>query len=124
VPPVKVLVVDDNADFRFLLRLQLELVPEIEIVGEAGDGIEALAAVAELVPDALVLDLMMPRMDGHEVITRLAASHPGVRIVAYSAVAGPRSQEHCDRYGVPLMRKSGDTKPLIEQLLTGASPGR
>ncbi len=118
-PPLslRVLVVDDDPDYRLMLRLQLELQHGVEVVGEAGDGIEALAWLAGHEADIVVLDLMMPRMDGYETIVHAVDQFPGVPIVAYSAVGSTEAQAHCDAHGVRLMRKSGDTAPLYDTLV-------
>lgn len=113
---VRVLVVDDDPDWRDMLRMQLELLHQLEVVGEAGDGAEALQQVRTTSPDAIVLDLMMPGMDGLEAITHLRADHPDVPVVAYSAVTSATAQDHCTAHGVPLLRKSGDTTSLVDQL--------
>ena len=113
---VRVLVVDDDVDYRLLLRMQLELEPGLDVVGEAGDGIEALEAVARDAPDVMVLDLMMPRMDGFEAIVHLQRDHPEVGVVAYTAVPSPAAQEHTSKYGVTLLRKSGDITRLASEL--------
>ena len=113
---MRVLVVDDDPDYRTMLRMQLEIRHQMEVVGEAGDGSEGLAFLQHTVPDALVLDLMMPGMDGYEMIVHLQDQHPDLPVVAYTAVTGRQAQEHCDRHGIPLLRKSGDTTRLVETL--------
>lgn len=113
---MRVLVVDDDPDYRTMLRMQLEVRHRLEVVGEAGDGNEALSVLTRTVPDALVLDLMMPGMDGFETIGHVRERHPGLPVVAYTAVAGRQAQEHCDRHGIPLLRKSGDTQLLVDTL--------
>jgi len=79
--PIKVLVVDDHLIVRQGLQLILETVDDITLVGEAGDGAEALRLAAELQPDVVLMDLRMPGMDGLSAIERLSAEQPGVAVV-------------------------------------------
>jgi len=74
---IRVLVVDDQALMRAGFRMILEAQADIEVVGEAGDGEEAIAAVARTRPDVVLMDVRMPRMDGVEATRRL----PGQRIL-------------------------------------------
>ena len=78
---VRVLVVDDHPVVRGGLVGWLAAQPDLEVVGEAGDGLEALAAVAEHAPDVVLMDLRMPRMDGVAATERITAAHPGVRVL-------------------------------------------
>lgn len=79
-----VLVVDDVADIRLLLRLALEGDGRFEIVGEAGDGSEAIDAAGRLRPDVVLLDLAMPVMDGLEALPGIRAQSPESKIVILS----------------------------------------
>ena len=79
--PIRVLVVDDHAVVRGGVVGWLAEQPDIDVVGEAGDGQEALAMVAALAPDVVLMDLRMPRMDGATATGRLATDHPGVRVL-------------------------------------------
>ncbi|PDW02330.1 chemotaxis-specific protein-glutamate methyltransferase CheB [Candidatus Viridilinea mediisalina] len=74
--PLRILVVDDSALMRRLLRDLLESDPEIHVVGEAANGREALAQVDKLRPDLITLDVRMPVMDGIETTRQLMAYHP------------------------------------------------
>jgi CheY-like chemotaxis protein len=112
---VRVLVADDEPDVRLLLQLQLERCGH-DITGEAADGVEVLALCDADPPDVVVLDLLMPGMNGFEVIPRLRASHPGVGIVAYSAVAGEFVRREMARLNIPLVLKNGNVAPLEEAL--------
>ena len=114
-PAIRVLIADDEPDVRLLLRLGLRH-HSIVVVGEAADGLEVLAACAEDPPDAIVLDLLMPRMNGFEVIPELQRDHPEIGIVAYTAVAGDFVRREMSRLGIPLLLKSGDSGPLAEAL--------
>ncbi|MGY1604579.1 response regulator [Geodermatophilus sp. SYSU D00815] len=78
---IRVLVVDDHPVVRGGLVGWLDQQEDLTVVGEASDGLEALARVAETVPDVVLMDLRMPRMDGVTAIERLAATHPGVRVL-------------------------------------------
>jgi DNA-binding NarL/FixJ family response regulator len=81
VTAVRVLVVDDHPVVRGGLVGWLAAQPDLDVVGEAADGLEALAAVAEHRPDVVLMDLRMPRMDGVTATGRIAAVHPGVRVL-------------------------------------------
>ncbi|SFO00667.1 two component transcriptional regulator, LuxR family [Geodermatophilus obscurus] len=78
---IRVLVVDDHPVVRGGLVGWLAAQEDLDVVGEAADGLEALAQVAATAPDVVLMDLRMPRMDGVTAIERLAASHPGVRVL-------------------------------------------
>jgi DNA-binding NarL/FixJ family response regulator len=78
---IKVLLVDDQPLLRMGFRLVLETQPDITVVGEAGDGAEALAAVAALAPDVVLMDVRMPGMDGLEATERIARDHAASRVL-------------------------------------------
>jgi two-component system nitrate/nitrite response regulator NarL len=115
--PLRVLVADDEPDVRLLLRLGLRH-HDIAVVGEAADGHEVLAICKEQPVDAIVLDLLMPKMNGFEVIPELQRDHPTIGIVAYTAVAGDFVRREMSRLGIPLLLKSGDAAPLADALHT------
>jgi DNA-binding NarL/FixJ family response regulator len=89
--PLRLVIADDQASVRQGLVLLLDAVPDIEVVGAAADGEQALGLVAEHHPDAILLDLHMPVLDGIGAIRRLTAEHPEVAIVVLTTYADDRS---------------------------------
>jgi NarL family two-component system response regulator LiaR len=85
--PIRVLVVDDHVVVRRGIRALLATVDEVQVVGEAQDGHEALEKTEALRPDVILLDLLMPRMDGIEVTRRLIAEDPEARILVLTSFA-------------------------------------
>jgi len=82
---IRVLIADDHAVVRQGLRTFLDLQEDIEVIGEAGDGEEALALVEQLAPDVVLIDLVMPRVDGIEALRRLRERAPAVRAIVLSS---------------------------------------
>jgi two-component system, NarL family, nitrate/nitrite response regulator NarL len=113
---LRVLVVDDDDDFRLMLRVQLNLVPGVEVVATAGDGYEALEEVERARPEAVAMDLLMPNLDGFAAIDQLQLDHPEVGVVAYTAVAGQYARDRVAGQGVELVLKSGDPTELVAAL--------
>jgi DNA-binding NarL/FixJ family response regulator len=84
--PLRVIIADDQASVREGLVLLLGGLPGIEVVGAAADGEQAMVQVAEQHPDAILLDLNMPVLDGIGATRRLVAEHPGVAIVVLTTL--------------------------------------
>ena len=84
----RILLVDDHQLVRAGLRALIENLSGLEIVGEAGDGREALRLAATLQPDLVLMDVLMPELDGVDAAARLAAVAPGARTVILSMNAG------------------------------------
>jgi DNA-binding NarL/FixJ family response regulator/class 3 adenylate cyclase len=83
--PIRVLLVDDHAVVRRGLRGFLELLKDFDVVGEAENGREGVAAAGRLVPDVILMDLLMPEMGGLEAIGAIKQAHPEIEIVAVTS---------------------------------------
>ena len=84
-PPIRVLLVDDHAVVRMGLRAFFDLQPDIDVVGEAADGSEGVAMARRLTPDVILMDLLMPNMDGVTAIGRIKAELPETEIVTMTS---------------------------------------
>ena len=93
VEPIRVLVVDDHALFRRGLQMVLEQEPDIEVVGEASDGTEAVQKASEQLPDIVLMDVRMPRRTGIEACTAIHETVPSARIIMLTI-----SDEEADLY--------------------------
>jgi DNA-binding NarL/FixJ family response regulator len=82
----RVLVVDDNAAFRWCVRAILDSEPTIEVVGEATDGQEAILLARELKPDLVLMDVRMPVMDGISATCQLTDEMPGLTIILMTSI--------------------------------------
>jgi NarL family two-component system response regulator LiaR len=83
--PIRILLADDHAILRKGIRALLSTEPDIEVVGEAGDGAEALAQAQALQPDVILMDLVMPGMDGIEATHQIVTRQPDARILVLTS---------------------------------------
>lgn len=117
-PPIRVLVVDDDPAFRLITRTVLKRADGIEVVAEAEDGERGLALAREHEPDVVLLDLLMPNLDGFDTLPQMCALLPDVRVVVLTALdereanreaalvgaSGFLEKRHVVQYLVPLVR--------------------
>lgn len=82
--PIRILLVDDQASVRRGLKMRLQLEADMAVVGEAGNGEAALAAIPDLKPDVMVLDYEMPGMNGLDTLEALSVSRSEVSVVMLS----------------------------------------
>ncbi len=93
VDPIRVLVVDDHALFRRGLQMVLAQEPDIEVIGEAGDGAEAVAMAESTLPDIVLMDVRMPKRGGIDACTTIHGSVPSAKIIMLTI-----SDEEADLY--------------------------
>lgn len=79
--PIRVLLADDHALVRAGLQALLDKTPDIQVVGQSGDGLQTLELVESTSPDVVLLDISMPGLNGMEVLERLRLTHPQVRVI-------------------------------------------
>jgi CheY-like chemotaxis protein len=121
-PPVRTLVVDDHADVRFLIRtIVADAAVGVEVVGEADGAEAALAQLDALVPDVVVLDARMPRIDGFEAAPLLLARRPGLPILLCSALVDDEVRRRAAEAGITdvLSKDQFDEIPGVVLRLAG-----
>ncbi len=118
---IRLLLVDDQALFREGLRTLLSVRPELEIVGEAGDGEEALRLARQLRPAVILMDLQMPRLDGVEATRRLRRECPESRVIALTTFEDDETVFEGLRAGaVGYLLKDTPSEKLIEAIRAAA----
>jgi DNA-binding NarL/FixJ family response regulator len=119
--PLRIVIADDQASVREGLVLLLGGLPAIDVVGAAADGERALALVAEHKPDAILLDLHMPVLDGIGTTRRLAAEHPSVAVVILTTYADDESVLEALRAGArSYLTKDADRADIASALQAAA----
>jgi len=107
---IKILLVDDHAIVRQGLHSLLEKEPDIEVVGEAEDGREAIELVSKLMPDVVVMDITMPNLNGVDATRQIMHEFPKVKVIALSM--------HSDRTFVVSMLKAGASGYVLKECLS------
>jgi NarL family two-component system response regulator LiaR len=120
--PITVVVVDDHDLLREGVSACLAGFDDLEVIGEAGSGEDAITAVAELSPDVVVIDLVMPGIGGAEAIRRLRAADSALGIVALSSFSdGDRIREVIDAGATGYLVKSVDADSLARAVRSAAA---
>ena len=117
----RVLIADDNPQVRQELRTLLPLAGDIEIVGEAGDGREALRLARALKPEVVLMDLEMPVLDGYEATRQIKAGSPSCRVVALTVHGYDAARQKASQSGVDVFLVKGVS---VETLVQAISEGR
>ena len=114
---IRVLIADASEDFRALLRDTLQAEGDLEVVGTAADGAEALALIEREKPDVLLLDLVLPRIDGVEVLRRMGETGARPLTLIVSAFYNQRMISRCSELGAYyFIPKPCDVAALTEQI--------
>jgi len=120
---IEALIVDDQEDMRLLLRVFLGAQADITITGEAADGIEAVDAYIDLNPTVIVLDEMMPRMRGLDVVRTLRDRGDEPRVVLCSAHLDTRMKEEASELGVDRCVSKNDMDGVVAAIRELAALG-
>ena len=121
---IRILITDDHGVVRQGLRMFLSLDPEMEVVGEAANGQEALALARELKPDVVLMDLLMPVMDGIEATRAIRSEFPEVEVIALMSVLDDGSVTGAVRAGALgyLLKDTGSEE--LRRAIKAAAEGR
>ena len=112
--PVRVLLVDDDADFLDSLRPLIEHQPALTVAGLAENGLDAIELADQLEPDAVVIDLHMPIVDGVTAVARLRKDHPNLCLIALTGDPAPELHEAVTEAGADAVLMKGD---LVDSLV-------
>ncbi len=119
---IRVMIVDDEPLVRRGLTMRLKLVPDIQIVGEACDGVDALECAQELKPDVIVMDVSMPRLDGIQATEALHELAPHTGVVILTLHADPATQVRAEAAGAAaFLAKGSGEQNLIAAIRQAAS---
>jgi two-component system, NarL family, response regulator LiaR len=106
--PKNILIADDNAGVRALIRTYLEMQTDFEVCGEATDGVDAIEKIKELKPDLILLDLVMPKMNGAEVASIIKRTMPTVPIILFSVHGEKIGKSLASAVGVDIVLSKPD----------------
>ncbi|HXY85856.1 MAG TPA: response regulator transcription factor [Gaiellaceae bacterium] len=114
---IRVLLADDDEPFVEALRPLIERQPELVVVGSARDGLAAIELADELEPDAIVIDLHMPLLDGVSAVARLRNDHPSMCVIALTGDAHPALHRAVAEAGADaVLLKDEFVDALVERL--------
>jgi len=115
--PVRVLLVDDDREFLESLRPLIEQQPVLTVAGTAENGLDAIELADELEPDAVVIDLHMPVVDGVTAVARLRKDHPNLCLIALTGDPAPELHDAVGEAGADAVLMKGDLVDSLVQRL-------
>ena len=119
---IRILIVDDHSVVRQGLRMFLSLDPELEVVGEATNGKEAIEAAGKLSPDVVLMDLLMPVMDGIAATEVIRRQYPDIEVIALTSVLEDTSVVNAVRAGaIGYLLKDTDANELCRAIKVAAA---
>jgi DNA-binding NarL/FixJ family response regulator len=121
--PINVLLADDDEGFLASLRELVDRQPELRVIAVANHGVQALELADELGPDAAVIDLHMPLLDGVTAIARLRQEHPHLCLIALTGDGDSALHEAVRRAGADAVLQKGEMVGLLIDRLTRARSG-
>jgi DNA-binding NarL/FixJ family response regulator len=114
---IEVVLADDDGGFVESLRRMVDEQPSLAVVGVAVDGLEAIELVEELAPQAVVIDLHMPRLDGVSAVARMRQDHPGLCLIAITGDEAPELHRAVEEAGADIvLLKDHLADALAEQI--------
>ena len=122
--PIRLVVADDQAAIREALGVMLDLTPGLSVVATASDGAEAVRAVAEYLPDVILMDLNMPVLDGVAATRQIMAEHPGVAVLVLTTFADDASILGALAAGARGYLTKGAGRADIARAITAAAAGQ
>jgi DNA-binding NarL/FixJ family response regulator len=121
--PVRVLLADDDPSFIASLRPLIEHQPELTVVGAAANGLDAIELADELEPDAIVIDLHMPLVDGVTAVARLRKDHPSICLIALTGDPDAKLHEAVAEAGADAVLEKADlVDTLVDRLAAVRGP--
>jgi DNA-binding NarL/FixJ family response regulator len=122
MPPVRIVLVEDNEVFRDALELLLGMRDEVEVVASVGDGVAAVAAAEEYRPDVVLMDYRLPTLDGIQATRQVVEKAPHAAVVALTATADDAEREALLGAGaVACLNKDQELDEIVSAILQAAA---
>jgi DNA-binding NarL/FixJ family response regulator len=120
--PIRVVIADDDEGYLASLGELIDYQPELSVVGRATDGVQAVELVDRLEPEAAVVDLHMPRMDGVAAVSQMRRAHPSICLIALTGDPAPELSEAAAEAGADGVFLKGELVDNLVQRLAALRP--